>query len=670
MALLARIRAVRRGRLALLALLCTAAVAVASSGGWAALWARGAERGGGAPASDELGGVQGPPPSKDEEWRAYGGDPGGSRFSPLAQLTPDTVGRLRRAWTYRTGETERVPNIGPDTDPPAFAATPLVVRGVMYVPTPSSRVVALDAETGAELWVFDPQAGAPKRMFHQLRGVSYWEGEAKDSPRRRILYGTLHGELLCLDAESGRLCPGFGSEGRVNLRQGQAERWPGALYAMTSPPAIYQDLAIVGMRVQESPSRGPAGVVRAFDIRTGRQQWEFRGVPRPGEPGSETWAGETSRDRSGVNVWSMISVDVARGMIFLPFGSPAYDFHGGDRKGQNLFGNAVVALNARTGRRIWHYQTVRHDVWDYDLPAQPVLATIEQQGRRRDVVVQVTKMGLVFVLDRVRGTPVFPVEERAVPPTSLPGESVWPTQPFPTLPPPLVRHAITTNDLSDVTPESAAFCRRMFASLKGGRIYTPLGTERTLIVPGNLGGGNWSGAAFDPRTARLYVNVNELPLVASLAIAPDGTPSINHYRRFVDEQGLPCLKPPWGALVAIDLVNGQVAWKSPLGEAERLRGAGVPASGLPSLGGAIVTGGGLVFIAGTTDRRIRAFDARDGKPLWEAELDASGHATPATYLGARSGRQFVVVAAGGGGYLSPGRVSDALVAFALPAPGP
>src|SRR5918993_1827523 len=261
MALLARIRAVRRGRLALLALLCTAAVAVASSGGWAALWARGAERGGGAPASDELGGVQGsphaarggeggggapasdelggvqgPPPSKDEEWRAYGGDPGGSRFSPLAQLTPDTVGRLRRAWTYRTGETERVPNIGPDTDPPAFAATPLVVRGVMYVPTPSSRVVALDAETGAELWVFDPQAGAPKRMFHQLRGVSYWEGEAKDSPRRRILYGTLHGELLCLDAESGRLCPGFGSEGRVNLRQGQAERWPGALYAMTSPP--------------------------------------------------------------------------------------------------------------------------------------------------------------------------------------------------------------------------------------------------------------------------------------------------------------------------------------------------------------------------------------------------------------------------------------------------
>jgi quinoprotein glucose dehydrogenase len=361
-----------------------------------------------------------------------------------------------------------------------------------------------------------------------------------------------------------------------------------------------------------------------------------------------------------------MSVDVERGRVFLPFGSAAYDFYGGDRKGQNLFGSSIVALDARTGRRIWHYQMVRHDIWDYDLPAQPVLATIRRDGKPRDVVVQVTKMGLVFVLDRDRGTPVFPVEDRPVPPSQVPGESTWPTQPFPTAPPPLVRQAISRADLSDVTPESAKFCRELFDSVRGGRIYTPLGTGHTLMVPGNLGGANWSGAAFVPGTARVYVNVNELPLVASLSADPGRMPGIDHYRWFVDDQGWPCVKPPWGSLVAVDLQDGRIVWKSPVGEVERLQSAGVPPTGLPSLGGAIATGGGLVFMAGTTDRRIRAFDASSGKTLWAAELDASGHATPATYFSDRSGRQFVVVAAGGGGYLSPNDVSDALIAFALP----
>ncbi|HUF68257.1 MAG TPA: PQQ-binding-like beta-propeller repeat protein, partial [Longimicrobiales bacterium] len=380
-----------------------------------------------------------------------------------------------------------------------------------------------------------------------------------------------------------------------NLREGHAEGLPGALYAMTSPPAIYRDLAIVGTRIQESPSHGPAGVVRAFDVRTGRLVWQLRGIPGPGEAGSDTWTAEGRRNRSGVNVWSAMSVDAARGMVFLPFGSPAYDFHGGDRPGQNLFGNALVAVDARTGKRLWHYQMVRHDIWDYDLPAQPVLATIRRDGKPLDVVVQVTKMGLVFVLDRQRGTPVFPVYDRPVPPGGVRGEAAWPTQPFPTRPPPLVRHTITGSDLSEVTPESAAFCRTLFESVQGGQIYTPIGHERTLMTPGTLGGANWSGAAFDARSGLLFVNVNELPLVVSLGGDPDRMPTVTHYRRFEDEHGWPCVKPPWGSLIAIDLAQGEIAWRSPHGKVERLEAAGVPRTGVASLGGAIATAGGLVL---------------------------------------------------------------------------
>jgi quinoprotein glucose dehydrogenase len=599
------------------------------------------------------------------DWRAYGRDQGGTRFSPLNQITPANVGRLQRAWTYHTGETERLPNISPDREPPAFEATPLIVGDTLFLVTASSRMIAIDAETGKQRWQFDPQAGEGTRRYHQLRGAAYWESTAPGTgPQRRLLYGTLRGDLVCLDADSGQPCADFGLKGRVDLRGGHTGRWPAALYAMTSAPAIYRDIVIVGTRVQESPSAGPGGVVRAFDVRSGRALWEFRGIPRPGEIGSKTWAGGSWRDRSGANVWSTMSVDARRGIVFLPIGSPTYDFFGGDRQGENLFGNSLVALDARSGKRLWHYQMVHHDIWDYDLPAQPVLATIARNGRDQDVVVQVTKMGLVFVLDREGGTPVFPVEERTVPKTGIPGESPWPTQPFPAAPPPLVRHAITADDLGNRTPDSAKFCRALFDTVQGGRIYTPIGRQHTLVVPGNLGGANWSGAAFDPGRRRLFVNVNELPLVAALERDPGGLPTISHYRRFVDEQGYPCIKPPWGALTAIDLSTGRLAWKTALGDADDLQRP--TPSGLPSLGGAIVTGGGVVFIGGTTDRRIRAFSADDGRELWSAELEASGHATPATYYSERSRRQLVVIAAGGGGYLSPDRVSDAVVAFALP----
>jgi len=601
------------------------------------------------------------------DWPHYGGDPGAMRSSPLRQITPENVARLRTAWTYHIGERQRLPNISPDPMPPAFQSTPVIVNGAMYFVTPSSRVIALAADTGRELWQFDPQAGTSQRGFHQHRGLAYWSGRSRDEPRECLFYGTLYGDLICLSTATGKPCSGFGAGGRVNLRAGAAAEWPKALYAVTSPPSVYQNLVIIGARLQERPSQGPGGVVRAFDARTGREVWQFHSVPRPGEAGHETWEGTSWKDRSGVNAWSMSSVDVERGLVFVPFGGPATDFYGGDRKGRNLFGNTLVALDARTGKLRWSYQMVHHDLWDYDLPAQPLLATVSRNGRAVPVVVQVTKMGLVFVLDRTNGRPIFDIEERKVPSSTIPGEAAWPTQPFPVRPPPLVRHTIARQDLSTVTPASAEQCRELFDSVPDGRrIYTPIGTGLTLMVPGTLGGANWSGAAFSPRTRLLYVNVNELPLVVAFAVQSDGVPRIRHYKRFVDANGWPCVKPPWGSLAAIDLATGEIAWQKPLGTVDRLTEAGVPPTGVPNLGGAIVTDGGLVFIAGTVDRRIRAFDARTGQQLWEAPLEASGHATPATYADPRTGRQFVVVAAGGGGYLSPDDVSDAVVAFALP----
>jgi quinoprotein glucose dehydrogenase len=411
--------------------------------------------------------------------------------------------------------------------------------------------------------------------------------------------------------------------------------------------------------------------VRAYDARTGDLAWRFHTVPRPGEPGHETWAGEGWKDRSGANVWSVISVDAERGLVFLPIGSATYDFYGGDRRGDNLFANSVVALDAATGRRRWHFQTVHHDLWDFDLPAQPVLVTVRRDSRDRPAVAQVTKSGFVFVLDRVTGEPVFGVDERPVPQTRLPGEATSATQPVPRRPPPLVRQSITRADLSTVTPESHRQCASLFDAARTGGLFTPPDAELTLTFPGTLGGATWSGAAFDPSTRRLYVNVNELGTVGRMDKLPAGAPIAyrraspwGEYARFWDENRWPCQQPPWGTLNAIDLDTGTVAWTVPLGVVDVLVERGLPPTGAPSLGGAIATAGGLVFIAGTSDSRFRAFDARTGRELWVDRLEANGHATPMTYRG-RGGRQYVVVAAGGGGYFSP-VTADVVAAYALP----
>jgi len=614
------------------------------------------------------------------EWRFYGGDPGGTKFSPLTQINRSNVSRLTRAWTYHTGEVSADMRNGGAHRIPSFEATPLEVDGVLYFSTPANRVIALNAETGKQMWVFNPQqghTGAPHMM--QNRGVSYWEGAARNGQGRkgvkidkRIFYGTYDGRLIALDARTGKLCPDFGNGGWVDLRQGAGERWPKQEYSVTSPPAIYKDLVITGAQLQEYPSLGPSGAIRAFDVHTGALVWKFNTVPGPGEPGHETWEGDSWRDRSGTNVWSIMSVDIKRGMVFLPLGSPSYDFYGADRHGQGLFGNCLVALNAATGKLIWYYQMVHHDLWDYDLPAQPTLITLRRNGREIPAVAQVTKIGFVFVLDRLTGKPLFPVEERPVPQSKVPGESAWPTQPFPLKPPPLSRQTLTRADLTTVTPESRRYCEETFGRLLPTKVFTPMETGLTWVTPGTLGGATWSGASFDPASEYLFVNANDVGAVGMMKAQPDGSPERyrrtslwGDYARAWDTHHYPCQQPPWGTLTAINLNSGEFAWRVPLGVVDELEARGVPQTGTPNLGGTMVTAGGLVFIGGSSDGRFRAFDANTGKVLWETRLEASGFATPMTFYGRNTGKQFVVIAAGGGGYFSE-NVSDTLDAFALP----
>jgi quinoprotein glucose dehydrogenase len=599
------------------------------------------------------------------DWPRVGSDPGCMRYSELTQINRLNVARLKPVWTYHTNELKGRAG-------KTIECTPIVVGGVMYVTTGHLRVVALDAATGHEFWNFDPLRDHP--FAHSPtsggvnRGCAYWS-DGKTDAERRIIHGTADGRLFSLDAKTGRLDPQFGDSGILNLRLGLAPNVASLAYGPTSAPAIWKNTVIVGVSCGEGPDLAAPGDIRAFDVRTGREVWRFRTVPGPGEVGHETWEGDSWKDRGAVNAWGGFSVDMKRGLVFAGLGSAAFDFYGGDRRGTNLFANCTIALDASTGSRVWHFQTLHHDLWDHDLPVYPNLITVTRGGKKVDAVAQVTKTGYVFLFDRETGKPLFAVEEKAVPLSDVPGEQAWPTQPIPVKPPPFAAQFFDETNVTDIGKANHESALARLREIRGGQAFQPPSFKGTIAVPGLLGGSNWSGASFDPTTGLLYVNSNNLPFIITLVEGKGGKRQrygpYGHagYPQFRDHEGYPGIKPPWGLLNAINLNTGEFAWRVPLGEYPELTARGIPQTGTESIGGTIVTAGGLVFVAATKDERIHAFDKRTGKLLWEHPLPAGGYATPSTYM--VNGRQYVIIAAGGAGKMET-KAGDAFVAFALP----
>ena len=700
------------------------------------------------------------PQSRD--WPVYLGDKASSQYAPLEQINKSNVQQLDVAWTYRTGDVwdDRFSQI---------QTNPLIVDGLLYGASPTVDVFALNAQTGKEIWRFDPAqadsaqadtasgADQAEQFLGVSRGLAYWS-----SGKDRRLFFARGPTLYALNARTGQPITSFGRGGRIDLREGLGRDVSDLYVGATTPGVVYKDLLIQGIRVPEGVDSAP-GHIRAYDVRTGRIAWTFHTIPQPGEYGYETWPPEAWKHIGGANNWAGMSLDEERGIVYIPTGSAAFDFWGGNRKGKNLFANSLLALDAETGERLWHFQTVHHDLWDRDLPAPPNLLTVERDGDRVDAVAQITKSGFVFVFDRETGAPLFPIEERPVPSSNLRGEETWPTQPFPVKPAPFARQRFTETDVSDISPETHAALLDSLRTLRSGGQFIPFDTTGTVLFPGFDGGGEWGGAAVDPDGV-LYVNANEMPWVASMTEAATAAPPapsaslgaetyatycaachgadrkggpqqtypalldlrprlsqaqvreiVQHgrgfmpsfqrlskaemdalvaflfgeaeeaetedvkkalnqeegadnipylfdgYHRFVDEQGYPAVKPPWGTLSAIDLNTGGYRWKIPLGDVPALKAQGVQPTGTENYGGPVVTAGGLLFIAATKDEMFRAFDKDTGELLWETKLPAGGYATPSTYM--VEGKQYVVIAAGGGKMGTDS--GDTYVAFTL-----
>jgi quinoprotein glucose dehydrogenase len=617
-------------------------------------------------------------------WPAYGGDAAGHRYSALDQISAANVQNLKPAWVYRTGDLLR--RYG------RFEATPILVDGTLYVSSPLGRVSALDPQTGAERWTYDPMIDLHGSYGDFAnRGVSTWLDAAAPEGslcRRRIYIGTVDARLIALDGATGRPCDDFGNHGTIDLTHDllNAPEETGE-YEVTSPPAVVGGLVIVGSAIGDNNRLdAPNGVVRAYDAKSGGERWSWDPIPRtPGAPGYDTWRGTYAHQTGAANAWSVLSADTARDLVFVPVGSASPDFFGGQRLGANQYSSSVVALHASTGQVVWAFQVVHHDLWDYDVPAQPVAFTLHRGGKDLPAIAVATKMGHLFILDRTNGRPLVPVEERPVPASDVPGEVAAATQPFPPAAYRFVAESLPASDAFGTSPENKEKCRAWIAALRSEGIFTPSSLRGTIHYPGHIGGFNWSGVAVDERDGLLVAPVNKLAMVVTLIPRDSiravrrahpgveingerGTPYGMMRQTLLGADGVPCSPPPWGELVAFDLARGAVRWRVPYGYP---RGADdTPANralGTVSLGGVLVTAGRLVFGSGSMDEHIRALDLATGREVWSAPLPAAGHALPMTYMA--GGRQYVVVAAGGHDRLGPDRLADQLIAFALPGRG-
>ncbi|RRB17384.1 outer membrane protein assembly factor BamB family protein [Larkinella knui] len=691
---------------------------------------------------------------KNRTWSVYKADAESTSYSTLDQITATNVHQLQLAWTFHPNDAKT------GARPGSSECNPIVIDGILYATSARHRVYAVDASTGEQKWSFDPFDGGEGGGVS--RGVTYWEGPKGDGGSDKRILFTGGDVLFALDARTGKPVSEFGKNGQVSMNVGLRDAPETISVIPTSPGIVYQDLLIMGAEVSELYGAQP-GYIRAYNIRNGKLEWTFHTIPLPGEPGYETWPKDAYKYAGGVNDWAGMSVDTKRGMVFLALGSPSYDFYGADRKGQNLYGNSVVALDAKTGQYRWHFQTVHHDLWDYDLPAPPNLVTVERNGKKIDAVAQVTKHGFVFVFDRTTGAPLFPIEERKVPVSHLPGEEAWPTQPFPLKPKPFARQWMTEADLTRYSTAGHDSIVKKFRSMRYEGLFTPPDLKGTLMLPGTRGGAEWGGAAYDPTTSILYVKSNDSPEIQSMQKvdpekeAKDQTvfaqgktlymtycvschgkdkngdepnyPSLiglrnrttreavlakikqgggkmpafasvvkgkeqgilaflfdreknstkvtkletgqtqagadkylnlTAYGHFRDPNGHPALKPPWGTLNAINLTTGDYAWQIPLGNQPELQEKGAAETGLEGSAGPIVTAGGLVFISGTRDQKMRAFDKSTGQLIWETRLPGVANATACTYWSGN--RQFIAVSVGG----SKENPAGSIVAFALP----
>lgn len=607
-------------------------------------------------------------PASPQGWPSYGGAPGGGQYSEAEEIRSDNIHRLKPIWTFRTGDFS---NGEGGTRKTTFEANPIYRDGKIYVCTPYNRVIAINAETGRKIWTFEPDPPLPRNYNQQhsliCRGVSYWESGVEGQCERRIIAPVLDGRLVALDSRDGSVCADFGRNGTVDLNADFDNSGTGVVN-VTSPVAIYRNLAIVGTAIGDNQSVDmPDGVVRALDVRTGAERWSWNPIP------------DAMRTRTGAaNAWAPISVDPVAGVVFIPTSSPSPDYWGGYRRPNIDRANAVVALDAATGRELWVRQIVRHDLFDLDMPAQPVLANKLHEGRRVDAVVQVTKMGSIYVLDRRTGSFLFETRERPVPQTDIPGETTSATQPIPVLPEPVARQGISPNDAWGITPLDREWCRARIAGARADGLYTPPSIRGSVQMPFFGGGSNWGGAAFDPDRRLIVTNVMNLAqwvrLIPTEGEDRDrqgelgrqkGAPYMMRRGILLSPFGIPCNAPPWGELVAVDIDSGQQRWRVPLGRAPLALGLHAPAAwGSPNIGGPLATKTGLVFIAAAADSKLRAFNSWTGHEVWSHRLPFDGAATPMTFVSEVDGHQYLLIAAGGSALLQS-QLGDALVAFRL-----